>query len=307
MEVRKKNPCSTVSNKLRFQLRLNAQVRQSLTSQEKSDTITMTPTPKNKRKAQSDPSYNPAGVKQRIVSSESKGLATSRNRRKRGRPPPKFRESYTSFDSTPPYDDEEDNVTPENEGDTGEVGLGTVTVKEEPADTGYDKACGADSTGVNLSSPADAADSMTSVRNSLSPTNKSSVPKSNISGVKEVGKSVKERKTCGRSSPVCNSSTAGQTINSVVDLLSIRRELSETCVKLTEAQTQNLELEVKLQDAHKVIAELRESLSTRESQITNLTNSFFDLSNQFMRASHEFKRVMQSIQPTGVKYDLPLS
>ena len=230
----------------------------------------------------------------------------------------------TGYDSNLPYDDEDgDCMTPEGDhvtdhikgeenedeterviGEVSNVELGLVTVKEEPVDSDYEGACGTAVTGDYISHTIDSLlnTSQASFRSSPSLSNKLPVRKNST-----VSKTVKERKTCGRASPLGNTSaTVGQTINSVVDLLSVRRELSETCAKLTEAQTQNVDLEVKLGEAHKEIAQLRDSLSTRELQITNLANSFFDLSNQFMRASHEFKRVMQSMQPAGVEYDIKL-
>ena len=382
MEVRKSSSAvtSTVSNRLRFQLRLNAQARQSLSAEDAAETTTMTTaTPaasgKNKRKSQSDPSYNPAGVKQRAVGTdvggEGAGIATSRNRRKGGRTP-KYRESYVHYENGASGDDDEiDNDDEMTDGGVGgdhvkrEVGHVTemlikkdedgdgdarllntdevsVRVKEEPVDAGYEKASDSN---ILTSSSASASSSSNAVlvpdikpyasssptscanlrRNSPSPNSKSltavaatktslnatktAITSNSNSTVREVVKNLKDSKPHGgRVSPLggsSSSSTSGQTINSVADLLSTRRELSETCTRLIETQTQNINLETRLEDAHKEIAYLRDTLRTRELQITNLANSFFDLSNQFMRASNEFKQVMQSIQPTGDQYVPP--
>ena len=379
MEVRKSSSAvtSTVSNRLRFQLRLNAQARQSLGAEDAAETTTMTTaTPaasgKNKRKSQSDPSYNPAGVKQRAVGTdvggEGAGIATSRNRRKGGRTP-KYRESYVHYENGASGDDDEND----NDGEVTDGGVGgdhvksevdhvtemlikkdedsdggaqllntdqgSVRVKEEPVDAGYEKASDShplSSSSASASSSSNAAlvpdikpyssSSSTScanlLRNSPSPNSKSmaavaatktssnattaATSNSNIT-VRDVVKSLKDSKPHGgRVSPLGgSSSTSGQTINSVADLLSTRRELSETCTRLIETQTQNINLETRLEDAHKEIAYLCDTLRTRELQITNLANSFFDLSNQFMRASNEFKQVMQSIQPSGDQYVPP--
>ena len=218
---------------------------------------------------------------------------------------------------------------------------GLVRVKEEPIDAGYEKASdphtSSSSSSASASSPSNAvlvpdikpyaSSSPTSCanlrRNSPSPNSKSmaavaatktssnatttaATSNSNIT-VRDVVKNLKDLKPHGgRVSPLGgSSSTSGQTINSVADLLSTRRELSETCTRLIETQTQNINLETRLEDAHKEIAYLRDTLRTRDLQITNLANSFFDLSNQFMRASNEFKQVMQSIQPSGDQYVPP--
>ena len=384
MEVRKSSSAvtSTVSNRLRFQLRLNAQARQSLGAEDAAETTTMTTaTPpaasgKNKRKSQSDPSYNPAGVKQRAVgadvSGEGTGIATSRNRRKGGRTP-KYRESYVHYENGASGDDDEndndgevtdggggvggdhvkrevDHVTEmlikKDEDGAGDARLlntdqGSVRVKEEPVDAGYEKA----SDSHTLSSPSASASSSSNavlvpdikpyssssstscanlLRNCPSPnsksvaaaattktsssTTKTAITSNSNTTVREVAKSLKDSKPHGgRVSPLGggSSSTSGQTINSVADLLSTRRELSETCTRLIETQTQNINLETRLEDAHKELVYLRDTLRTRELQITNLANSFFDLSNQFMRASNEFKQVMQSIQPSGEQYVPP--
>ena len=383
MEVRKSSSAvtSTVSNRLRFQLRLNAQARQSVSAEDAAETTTMTTaTPpaasgKNKRKSQSDPSYNPAGVKQRAVGvgGEGAGIATSRNRRKGGRMP-KYRESYVHYENGASGDDDEndndgevtdggggvggnhvkrevDHVTEmfikKDEDGDGDARLlntdeGSVRVKEEPVDAGYEKA--SDPHTLSSSSSASASSSSNAVlvpdikpyasssptscanlrRNSPSPNSKSmaaaatktssnsttaaTTTSNSNTTVRDVAKNLKDSKPHGgRVSPLAgsSSSTSGQTINSVADLLSTRRELSETCTRLIETQTQNINLETRLEDAHKEIAYLRDTLRTRELQITNLANSFFDLSNQFMRASNEFKQVMQSIQPSGDQYVPP--
>ena len=220
---------------------------------------------------------------------------------------------------------------------------GSVRVKEEPVDAGYEKASdphtSSSSSSASASSPSNAvlvpdikpyaSSSPTSCanlrRNSPSPNSKSltavaatktslnatktAITSNSNSTVGEVVKNLKDSKPHGgRVSPLggsSSSSTSGQTINSVADLLSTRRELSETCTRLIETQTQNINLETRLEDAHKEIAYLRDTLRTRELQITNLANSFFDVSHQFMRASNEFKQVMQSTQPSGDQYVPP--
>ena len=368
MELRKSSSSastatSTVSNRLRFQLRLNAQTRQSLGAQDAAETTTATPTGsgKNKRKSQSDPSYNPAGVKQREVGvgGEGGGIATSRNRRKGGRPP-KFRESFVHYENGASGDDEENDNDDEftdgsvggghvtetlikkDEDEDGDAELlntdgGSVQVKKEPVDAGYERASESHSlSSASASASTNAASSLDIIpyassstlcanlrRNSPSPNSKpraaatttnassntstTAATSNNNITVKDVTRNVKDTKPHGgRVSPlVGSSSTSGQTINSVADLLSTRRELNETCTKLIETQTQNISLETRLEDAHKEISYLRDTLRTRELQITNLANSFFDLSNQFMRASNEFKQVMQSIQPSGNQYVPP--
>ena len=377
MEARKSSSAvtSTVSNRLRFQLRLNAQARQSLGAEDAAETTTMTPpvaSGKNKRKSQSDPSYNPAGVKQRAVGAgvgrEGAAIATSRNRRKGGRTP-KYRESYVHYENGASSDDDEndnddevtdggiggghvkrevDHVTEmlikKDEDGDGDAQLlntdgGSVQVKEEPVDAGYEQASDShtlSSSSASASSSSNAALSLDIKpfsssssrscanlrRNSPSPNSKSmpvattkassnstatAATSNSNTNVREVTKRLKDSKPHGgRVSPLGgSSSTSGQTINSVADLLRTRRELSETCTRLIETQTQNINLETRLEDAHKEIAYLRDTLRTRELQITNLANSFFDLSNQFMRASNEFKQVMQSIQPSGDQYVAP--
>ena len=251
------------------------------------------------------------------------GVASSRNRRKGGRPP-KFRESYLRYDSAVSEDELDENNSDELVDSKASVGHmhdedhGTkaedagaeslnadrrsLKVKEEPVDTGYEKASGS-----NCLSSSSSSASVS--RNSPSPKPKpTSAANTSSSNQHKSNKSMRDvsRSHGGRVSPVAgSSSSAGQTINSVADLLSVRRELSETSTRLTETQTQNADLEARLEDAHKEIAQLRDTLRTRELQVTNLANSFFDLSNQFVRASQEFKQVMQSIQPPGEQYVPP--
>ena len=288
---------STVSNRLRFQLRLNAQARQSLGAEDAAETTTTTTaTPpvasgKNKRKSQSDPSYNPAGVKQRAVGAgvggEGAGIATSRNRRKGGRTP-KYRESYIRYENgASGEDDENDNndedggghvksefgdvtemlIKQDEDGDADARLLntdeGSVHVKEEPVDAGYEQASDShplSSSSASASSQSNAAlsldikpfSSSTSCanlrRNSPSPNSKSmaaaatkassyftatAATSNSNTNVREVAKKFKDSKPHGgRVSPLGgSSSTSGKTINSVADLLSTRRELSETCTK----------------------------------------------------------------------------
>ncbi len=259
-----------------------------------------------------------------VFSQVSEGsVAVTKNRRKQGLPP-KFRDCYLDYQSDDesdgetfsesedeaqrvtsgdaehvikqePISDEESSFTEDNKQEDHEAKtkftLDNVQVKEEPFNLIINDDCGAKASDPSSSPEPDKMVQSQSI----------SKPKSRRRQASNFSVPVNESQVSGSDIPVktgpaqsgkaaarAGSGTSGSTINSVVDLLSLRCELSV-------AQSRNAELETRLDDARSEIARLSDVVSTRETQIKNLANSFFDLSERFMSAAAEFKRVVHSV------------
>ena len=89
-----------------------------------------------------------------------------------------------------------------------------------------------------------------------------------------------------------NAGKSSQSLSSVVDLLTVKQELQQTREDLSDKQHENSDLERKLGSAHMEIEQLQKTVSNQETQLFDLASEFFELSNRFMKMTHKFKQAL---------------
>ena len=187
--------------------------------------------------------------------------------------------------------------------------IGSVKVKSEPVDTDYDHS---EANNNNNNPPKDSSpdspvkQSFNTLRHLLNgngdPQGTSSSGSAMVrlespcseSGQNESaqdGSSVTGSATMNGAS---NSNAAGRTqsLNSVVDLLTVKQELQQTREDLADKVSENAKLEVKLHQAQSEVNKLQRTVSTQETQLLDLATEFFELSNRFMKMTHKFKQAL---------------
>lgn len=181
------------------------------------------------------------------------------------------------------------------------IGSLEVKVKEEPVDAGYDEYennnnISPDSKGnKNGSNQGDSPvkESFNTLRNLLK--ERSSIATLGKGLGSPEGGSTKPSPSLQDGSTVSVASSAGsrpQSLNSVVDLLTMKQELQRTKEELKEKEQHNIELEKRLSEAHFEICDLKKSVSSQETQLMDLASEFFELSNRFMKVTHKFKQAL---------------
>lgn len=106
-----------------------------------------------------------------------------------------------------------------------------------------------------------------------------------------------------------NTSDKQDTVNSVLNLLSSKHELQITREELERQVTLHSQAQWDLKRANAEIAELKEKLGTKESQISTLAANFFSLSDQLLKVSQQFTKVVSELPDhlrTGVVIDRTL-